>query len=199
MKLKFLFALFLVFVIILSLFFGLLTDKSFYAREFASYAPDEVNHFENLSVNIIEFFQHKSALSSEFNEKETLHMYDVRNIINFLFIVFLFFLFMVIALLLFIRPTADEFTGLLLTSSLIGIVVVVLMTFLLANFYPSFIGFHKIFFSGNWQFQENSLLIRMFPLKFFYDFYKNIIKFSLITFLFLILYALLMRRWLSKN
>ncbi len=114
--------------------------------------------------NIISYFQGKEELRG-FTKFEADHLKDVRWVVWLLLTILVFS----IIALFFIRNEKVLIYG--------GIVSLILPLILyLIPFTCLFDLFHRVLFpQGNWVFDSNSLLIQMYPLEFFYSFFKNIL------------------------
>ena len=134
----------------------------------------------------IERFALKSSFSF-FTDDEISHLYDVRlliqKILMLLYIsMMIFFIFILLLFqkrfFLFLKDVSLVF----IFSSCFTILLIVLLYFFGTNFITLFEGFHQIFFpQGNWAFPEDSLLITLLPLNFFYEFFTILLKASLLT------------------
>jgi len=114
--------------------------------------------------NIISYFQGKEELRG-FTFYEAEHLKDVRFVIWLLIFVMIFG---IIALIMINDKQAVVYGGIL--SLILPLVLVLLPFEFMFNL------FHQIFFpQGNWIFDVNSILIQMYPIEFFYSFFKNII------------------------
>ena len=162
----------------------------------------ENNVFEKLNErdvtkitrNLIDFFQYRDQIrvmdfEQDFNffeSEEIEHLEDVRVLFIYIFILyaFSFIAFIILTILIigkgFLR-FLQIFSYFLLGSSLSVISVLLLLFFFSQNFIPLFENFHLIFFpQGNWMFPATSLLITLFPLGFFYDFFMKLVFESVI-------------------
>lgn len=152
-----------------------------------------------VSERIIKFFKYRTDLKFNdpslqvryadesmsavlwFEPDEISHLYDVRNLITKIMIVYYtgIFLFLTTLMLIaekniksFIRNLAIIFTS----APALIIIFIVLLYLLGKNFPVLFDKFHKIFFpGGNYIFEENSLIISIFPYGFFYGFFLRLV------------------------
>lgn len=129
--------------------------------------------------NALGYLNDKAELNGNYTAAERSHMQDVKNIfrggnamflILLILMIFLFSLFYVSQKRIEKEWSGKEEIWKILRGFgivMVGFVVVILLSLLLA-FNTSFTIFHKIFFpQGNWQFPEGSILIQVFPLEFF--------------------------------
>lgn len=68
----------------------------------------------------------------------------------------------------------------LLYSGALTIMIIAVLFILSLNFDYLFNAFHKTFFTGNWEFPEDSLLIQLFPFGFFKNYFLRILINSII-------------------
>ena len=139
-----------------------------------------------------------------FTQNEIRHLFDVRVVIQKFLITFyisliLFFIFIVLIfqknLFIFLKNIAD----ILVFSTSIVILLILLAYFFNESFVSAFDGFHQIFFpQGNWAFPEDSLLITLLPLGFFYDFLIKMLKTSLMMSAIILLLGILIYIILKK-
>jgi integral membrane protein (TIGR01906 family) len=123
--------------------------------------------------NLINYLQNPEApesLISEFSENEQSHLKDVQNLFLLNTIV------LAAALILFsiLLPRIDAGKA-LICGGILTIILAIALVIIFLNFDKSFTAFHLVFFTGNWQFPEGSLLITLFPVKFFMQMAKAII------------------------
>jgi integral membrane protein (TIGR01906 family) len=188
--------------IILSSVLNSTFDNNFYYKQFNSNKSISFNSY-NKTIEIIKYFkiENKSKIlfdeneivfqNSSFSEREKEHLNDIRLLINktnniYKFINY-FVLILLSFLLLYIFKTKNQKNKLfyLYKSNLIIIGGSIILTILfvsiisvfgLLSFHSSFSFFHKIFFENNsWIFPKDSLLITLYPLNFFKNFFWNII------------------------
>jgi hypothetical protein len=152
-----------------------------------------------ISVEIFDFFKYKRELNYKdhnpgviyadegreeillFTENEISHLYDVRELLKKIFILYYSSLALfIIFLLLLIRKNMADFIhdlGLIFTVSSILMFTSIVFFYLSSKNFPALFDiFHKIFFpGGNYSFYEGSLLITIFPSGFFYDFFIRLV------------------------
>jgi len=125
---------------------------------------DDISYLEKIS------FDDGSQI---FNERELIHMEDVKDVVIKMRIalaacVLLVFLAIIV---LRIREEKQAIINALNWGgwSMIGLVLAILL-FVALNFDSIFNGFHQVFFeSGTWQFYPSDTLIRLFPMRFWRD------------------------------
>ncbi|MBD3249581.1 DUF1461 domain-containing protein [Candidatus Woesearchaeota archaeon] len=146
-------------------------DIDIYEKEFEDYDPPVENRIE-ITQNLLLFLQGKDADISSFSEKEQYHLKDVRALVkkgNYV----LFASVIAFAGLLYCIYWLDKKTFLkntshvLLTTGALVYLKLALSFVLYLNFESSFNIFHRIFFTGKWQFLSSSMLITLFPQQFF--------------------------------
>lgn len=174
MKLKKIpFAAFLIpFLILLFSFRLVVFDIGFYKSEFEKY--DIYERFDKETAdsaveNLIGYMKSGVPLSDFFNEKEKLHMADVRNIIRKLFLLF-YILFSVIVMNLLFRK--KYFFKSLFYGGIITLILIFLFfIFSYSSFDFIFYKFHELSFSNDfWKLNpEVDNLKALMPDSFFYD------------------------------
>jgi len=131
--------------------------------------------YENETKNLLQYFLGAELSTEKYSEREVLHMKDVRNLV---WISLSITSILSILLLIGVKKTKQrkkEFIlGGILTTILVLALIVALFTFSI-----SFPAFHKILFTNNyWLLPADSLLIQMFPERFFIESIKQIILYS---------------------
>lgn len=112
-------------------------------------------------IQVKDYLNHEQKSLPFLSEEEDDHMRDVR----LLFDVFTYIMIGCTFLLLYFRPTARDVKY---TSYILGSVLIVGLFFTFIDFSQLWNLFHYVFFpQGNWTFPYNSMLITLFPLKFF--------------------------------
>ena len=187
-------------LIILSNFYFLVFNEKFYAKE--AEKLDNEQHMEKY-LNIINYLKNNEPLKY-FNEKEILHMKDVKNIIQKT--IYLFYLSTITALLIsfyfFYKKQYQKIIFSLKNSSIITIVSLSILTaILLISFNNTFIYFHKLLFTNNlWLLDpKKDLLINLFPKQFFIDFMKRLIMNSFIISIMILLSTALTKSLKKKR
>jgi len=128
--------------------------------------------------NLVNYLQNPAAdqlLISEFSEDEQSHLKDVQNLflMNTIMLAAALILFTI-----FLPRTNIQKT--LVFGGILTIILALILVLLILNFDRAFTAFHHIFFTGNWQFSQASLLITLFPKSFFMAMAKRIIINTLI-------------------
>lgn len=177
---------------------------SFYRQEFDNYGTEVEDDIE-ITKELLIFLKQKkedTSLISSFSEKEISHLLDVRAIMQrFLFIgTTAGFLSIIILLLLLYLDPADFIRNFAAGIS-IGGAFTLLLSFitylLLKNFDSAFVIFHKVFFTGNWQFPADHLLIMLFPRQFWVDISGRILADTFIIANILIFTGILLLIWIK--
>jgi integral membrane protein (TIGR01906 family) len=155
-----------------------------------------------LTTNLFDFFKNKSEFKKFdlkierdfFTQDEINHLKDVRELLNKIFLVYYiciagFFITILILIENKIFFYLKNISLVFIWASSSVIFLLILIYFLSNNFLPLFEKFHLIFFpQGNWSFPEDSLLITLFPLNFFYEFLITLVSSAFyISFVFLII------------
>lgn len=166
-------------VVLLSNFYFLLYDKSFYLNEFGKYDL-YIERWDVFLTNLFNFFKGKEELNSYFNEREIAHLYDVRDVIDgfsyALYISALLFIVLLFLLLKYGKHTKKIITSILLYSGIVSMSLSILFFILSLNFGWLFGNFHELFFDpGTWLFSSEDILIKVFPQQFFIDFFSRIV------------------------
>lgn len=184
-------SIFLFCILIFGSFSLMFNNKSFYYLE---YEKNEIynnvaklnsiniteskNFVKDVTENIFSFFKGKSDLKY-FTDSEISHMKDVKFIIssiNFIYYSSAIF-FIIIFIILYLLHKNDKILFIehlskmmLYSSSASLIFLVVLFVWAVFSFESLFFLMHLTLFpQGNWMFDANSLLITLFPERFFFD------------------------------
>ncbi|MCE5330417.1 DUF1461 domain-containing protein [bacterium] len=121
-----------------------------------------------------------------FTNDETSHLNDVRIIFNKIFLTYyiclgLSVVFIIILFERNIRSYLKNISLLLILPSAILIFLLIILYFFSQNFISLFDKFHLVFFpQGNFAFPEDSTMITLLPLNFFYDFFIRLVTSSAI-------------------
>jgi len=195
---KILFVISLILLIITLNFKLLALNQNFYQKEF-----DKLNIYNKIpeadknALNLINYIKDREQLNSFFNEKERLHMKDVKGLIQEISLLFYISLILTILLLIYFIYAKNYkiILNSIFLSSLLTIIIILILSLSLINFDISFTKFHLIAFSNNlWQLNpETDNLINLFPLEFFYDITKQIIINILISSFILIILTLIIK------
>ncbi|MCF8013567.1 TIGR01906 family membrane protein [Candidatus Woesearchaeota archaeon] len=121
--------------------------------------------------NTINYLLGKEKLKGKYTENEIKHMKDVKKIYTTINIISLTCLLIIILSIIYFTKNKQEkqiIRSLKISSITIIIMGLLLIALTLFNFQSTFTIFHNIFFpQGNWLFPYNSLLITLYPNKFF--------------------------------
>ncbi|MEK6862595.1 MAG: TIGR01906 family membrane protein [Nanoarchaeota archaeon] len=186
-------------LLIITLNFKLLAlNQNFYQEEFNKLnIYDKIPDADKNALNLINYIKDREQLNNFFNEKEKLHMKDVKNLIQKIFLLFYTSLILTILLLIYFIYTKNYkiILNSIFLSSLSTIIITLILFLSLLNFNIAFTKFHLIIFSNNlWQLNsETDNLINLFPLEFFYDITKQIIINILISSFILIILTLIIK------
>jgi len=172
------------FLIILFSFRLVVFDESFYKSEFEKY--NVYDSFEKGDVdsaleNLISYIRSGTPLSDFFNEKEKLHMVDVKNIIQKILILFYVLLSIVI---LFILENRKNLAKSLLYGGIITLALLILFFILsYTSFDFIFYKFHEVSFDNDLWILNPKVdnLKALLPDGFFYDALTRIFLISSIT------------------
>ncbi|MDD5254012.1 MAG: TIGR01906 family membrane protein [Candidatus Nanoarchaeia archaeon] len=194
MKIKLAFVLLVfVFVFLLAFQFEIFNLK-FYEKEFIkNNVYDKFGKEQTLEQtnNLIDYFNGKyKVLGGDFfNDKEKVHLEDVKFLINLATSLFYLSFLAIVLYVIFLFKTdqKEKLRASISAASFLIIFVVLLLIF--SNFSALFLDFHKILFTNDlWLLNplEDNLIV-MFPAGFFYDIFLEIILDALIITLTLIL------------
>lgn len=170
-----------------------LLDKGFYDRLYRENAVYEVLDEKDVRMmtgKVHDFFLYRGGLEGQvrfadpsvsyaagFTDEEVSHMEDVRKLIRDIFITYgaaaVLFIILLVTIFSVSRGSRLKKTGLIfLWPSSATLLMFLVLLVLATNFYSLFDNFHLLFFpQGNYMFPEGSLLITMFPLGFFFQFF----------------------------
>lgn len=176
---------FLLVPLIIILGFGLFvaTDKTFYLKECQKLATDCQKSL--LFASYLSIGGSLSGLS--LNQQERMHMQDVKNLYDNLFLVFLFLcVFVVSFLVLLLIKDRKAYRSFMVhylyfggLFTLILLLLIIILSFI--DFDVVFGVFHTLFFrQGSYLFSDQSILIRLFPSTFFFDALKRIFILSFV-------------------
>ncbi len=154
---------------------------------------EELERDELLKItgNLINFFRNTEPIQRfepsgdvpAFTDDQISHLEDVRVLTNRLLIIFYSSLVLfILSSLLLISGRADFFRsmGIIFVGAASTVAAILLMLYLGSqNFWIFFEQFHLIFFpQGNYTFPADSLLITLFPIGFFYQFFLRLVTAS---------------------
>src|SRR3989344_446257 len=175
-----------------------LYNETFYYKEFNKNNVN-VKDKELILDNLLNFFKDKNELKY-FNEKESSHLADVKNLIDkfisvFYFLIILDMLLFTILFIKYKKILIKNIKKTLLYSGILTIAVILVFILLSLNFVFLFDNFHILFFAANWLFPKDSLLIQLFPPFFFKDYFLKIfINLFIISFFFNLIYLFLKKK-----
>ncbi|MDP3728054.1 MAG: DUF1461 domain-containing protein [bacterium] len=164
------FSFFIPFFIILLSINILIFNQDFYQKEMPQY-----QEYETELLNLLQYFKGEELNTENYSEKEIFHLKDVRKLMWVSFIITTLLSLLLIILITKNSQRKKEF----LLGGVYTCILLILLIIVLLTFSTSFIAFHKIFFTNNlWLLPANSLLIQMFPERFFIESLKQIILYS---------------------
>ena len=139
------------------------------------------NYENDVHHNLIDFFNGKE-LKFDYTERELIHLYDVKLLINLLRVTIYILASIILLILIFNK---EKILDVLLMSGLITIGIALILS--LINFNALFIKFHETLFTNNyWMLSSDTLLIKTYPIEFFISFFKRLILNIIIVSLILI-------------
>ena len=196
--LKIIFIVSLILLIIISNFKLLALNFNFYKNEFSKLnVYEKIPDADKQALNLINYHNNKEELSNFFNDREKLHLQDVKNLFQKLSLIFYISLILSLILLIYfiyIKKYKIIYSSFLI-AGILTFILIILFLISVSNFDKAFTQFHLILFSNNlWQLNpETDNLVNLFPLQFFYDITKQIIINTLISLFILIILALIIR------
>jgi integral membrane protein (TIGR01906 family) len=195
----------LFFLIFLQSFFSILYDYDFYKEEFVKNNVKEIGK-EDMVLNLFNYFEGKENISSEyFNEKERLHLVDVKNLINIASVLYYILLFCLIFSLFYLHKGKKKFSlSLKRIFNFSGLAVIgftLISVLLQKHFTYFFIKFHEILFSNDlWLLNpKTDVLIRLFPEQFFIDIVSIIFIKSVVFAFVLFGISFILHKFLKRN
>lgn len=161
-------------------FNSILFNENFRKNEFnKNNVYSMVPNADGISAELFDYLKSGEGTiqSDVYSEKEKSHLVDVRVLIQKFILIFKIVIFLLITslILLFFLVGKNKIfykiSLVLLYSSGLVIPIMLLFLILLANFQSSFTSFHLLFFTNlDWMLSPDTILIKMFPQQFFYDF-----------------------------
>ncbi len=159
----------ILFPIVLLLLFAnaLLFDPTIYH---ALLAPEAVP----VTLQLLDYFNSKTEVPAVFNEREQLHLADVKRVIRAVHVLS-FALFIILLMLLSHADPSRVFSrGFIFLLVLLGVLAIL-------PFNLVFEHFHQFAFEpGSWIFPAESMLIRLYPVAFFRTFFHAIVTFAVV-------------------
>lgn len=165
-------------IVILTNFYFLVFNENLYMKEAEQLGTTQ---YKEEYLNVISYLKGDEDLRF-FNEKEKLHMEDVKSIIKKT--IYLWQILILSLIIYFVFIPKKEIIPLLRQASVFTIIFLsLLIIFALISFDTLFLYFHKIFFTNDlWILNpETDLLINIFPQQFFINFTQKLIINSYIT------------------
>lgn len=171
----------------------LIFNYGFYEKQFDNNLDREF--VKGNVLNLFDYFKDKGELNDNFNEREKLHLEDVKNLINKANILFYILLIMFIISIIYFIYTKDFKAirfNLIAGGCLTLLFILILVLF---DFSDLFLKFHYLIFNNNlWMLNpETDLLINIFTENFFFKFFKRILLNSSIISCILIFIGILMK------
>ncbi|MEK6834739.1 MAG: TIGR01906 family membrane protein [Nanoarchaeota archaeon] len=194
--LKILFVISLVLLIVTLNFKLLALNFNYYQKEFSKLnVYDKIPEADKFSLNLINYYKDKEELSNFFNEKEKLHLNDIKELIrkgNLLFYLSLILVILFLIYFIYTKNYKAIYSSFLISSLILIIFILVIF---LTNFQDLFTKFHLLIFNNDlWLLNpETDNLINLFPLQFFYDIYIKAGVNILISAFILIILSLVIR------
>lgn len=175
-------ALILNFLILLSSFYILIHNDSFYQEQFTKnnvYTTfGNSSYVDAVNSNLINYLSNKEKLLDVYTQREVLHLQDVKNLFKSFTLIFyvLIILFLILfSLLLFYKY---KFIHLILIFNFFFVIFILLLSllFYFINFNWLFNHFHLLLFNNNYWILDNSdILIQLYPQSFFISAFLRII------------------------
>jgi len=185
-------------LLIISLSFKLFTfNINVYKKEFKNFnIYDKIPNADENAVNLINFINNKEGLNDFYNEKEKLHLEDVKTLYNNLN--FMFYLSLILTILFLIYFIYSKDIKIIYSSFLIsGIILIFIMFFfLIIDFNHIFEKFHTIVFNNNYWLlnPDKDNLINLFTLEVQYNIALKIFINILIFTLTLLVLSIVLRK-----
>lgn len=143
-------------------------DSEYYTQLTKEYSQIDASQ---MNTDMVEYFKTGELPASfqAFSEKEKTHLEDVRKVIHSLILVLMA---LTLVFILLLNRTADKRTVFFYG----GIITIVMPLLFFLPFDLLFTQMHNILFAkGSWVFPADALLVRLYPLEFFYAFAKCIV------------------------
>jgi integral membrane protein (TIGR01906 family) len=167
-------------LLIITLNFKLLAlNFNFYQKEFFKLnVYEKIPDADKNALNLINYLNGKEQLNNFYNEKEKMHLKEVKTLLGKLSLIFYisFISFLLILVYFIYKKKYNLIFNSFFIASLSAIIIILISLLIFVNFDKFFIKFHEIFFSNDlWLLNpEKDNLINMFPLQFFYDITRKI-------------------------
>ncbi len=157
----------------------LIFDQEFYATEMPQYES-----YMEQQENLLYYFQGAELQKENYSEREILHLKDVRNLIWSSWIL----IFLLLIPIIYSSFKKKDLKKELYKGGIYTLVLTFLLGLALLSFSSSFTLFHELLFTNDlWLLPADSLLIQMFPQEFFIESTKQILLYSFIFSLFIII------------
>lgn len=200
--LKILFVISLILLIITLSFKLFLFNFSLYKKEFTKYdIYEKIPDADKNALNLINYMNNKEELNNFFNDKEKLHLKDVKGLfkkLNFIFYTTLILTILFLIYFIYAKNYKIIYSALFIAGI---ILIILLLLFFIINFDYLFTKFHLLFFNNDlWQLNpDKDNLINLFPEDMQYNIAKKIFINILISALILIILSLIIKFRLSKS
>lgn len=200
---------FFILILFLSSFSYYFLNKNFYEKEYEKnnvYFQLGKENVMNITSNLFNFFEGKEELKY-FTEKEKSHLEDVKVLYNAGYVIFYLSIALFLICLIFLfficsekcNLFAKKLSKIFIYSSLFSVIFIIILYIFRNNFDFMFELFHKVLFTGNWQFGREYLLINLFTEQFFYDIAFNIFLMSFIISIIILVLGLVLKFSLKKS
>ncbi len=185
---------------------------NFYEKEFIKYNVYENENLKEYSKEDINkatkeliFYlgavyssNNKNLTTNFFDEKEKLHLVDVKSMIQVITfgLTSLLSIFFLILFYLIYKKDVKAISNSFIFGSILSLIFILILFFIiLANFSNAFDKFHIVTFSNNLYLlnPEVDNLINLFPIEFFYDITKRIFINSIITSIILLIFGVILK------
>jgi integral membrane protein (TIGR01906 family) len=186
MRIKYLIILLIPIFIILFSFRLYVFNTDFYKNEFQdNNVYSNVPEADEYAKNIISYIKDESELSKDFSERATLHMKDVKHLINTaIFILYISTAILIFSIAYLIKNKKyKRLTSSLTYGGILSLALLTIFIFLIyLSFNKTFINFHLIFFTNDlWMLSKGDLLLKLFPQEFFMNIAKRIALTAIMT------------------
>ncbi|MFH1331931.1 MAG: TIGR01906 family membrane protein [archaeon] len=175
-------------LILLGNFAFLAFNENYYKEQYIKnnvYTRIPKEEVDKATTELSDYLQFGKEMQSDyFNEKEKLHLKDVRQIIRILLIILYIAVMLSTIIIIISYAENKKLLGMsIIGGSLLTIALIILAFIILQNFEYAFIKFHEILFTNDlWLLNPRTdKLIVMFPENFFYDITQDIAFRSLLT------------------
>ena len=137
---------------------------------------------KDVDENLLDYFKGRENLKFNYTTEESIHLNDVKDLMNKLNFTVYLLVFFILVILIFNK---EDLSNILVISGVIAIMIT--LTFILSDFSHLFTKFHELLFTNDyWLLPEDSLLIKTYPIDFFASFFRRLVLNIMITSLFVI-------------